>query len=961
MSPTIRPGIPSRWIRSTVLVVAALVAVLVVVAEPATPATPASPAKISISPNDVDPGTSVVVTGRAFPNRVRGSVNFGGRTVARFDTSSRGTFSARWTVPAGATSGPVLAETASRRASVRLRVVPTSPQPPNATCPTPSPAPPNVGPAQPSAPVQGQRWSDPATWESGQVPQDGAAATVPAGETVVLDRNVRLASLDVRGTLVFDNADLELQSDWIMVHGKLQIGTAAAPFRNEATITLTDDNPGENVMNMGDKVLGVMGGTLELHGERRAGWTRLAATAGKGSRSLTLQGNPGWRVGDRIAIASTDYAYSQSEEREVTAVSGNTLTLDRPLTRQHWGTVQTIDGCRVDERAEVALLSRNITVRGEETSSANGVGGQIMVMNMEMGGTTHQSTARLEGVELDRMGQNNVLRRYPIHFHMLGDAGAQSYLKNSSAHHTFNRCVVVHGTNGLDVQNNVCFDHLGHGYFLEDGAEHDNLITGNLGFGTRKPEQGQGLLPSDGSPATFWITNPDNVVRNNVAAGSDGSGFWLAFPEHPTGLSATDDVWPRRTPLGEFSGKVAHSNGGDGLHVDNGPRPDGETETTYYHPRQDPSDTGSAEVVANFETFVGYKNRNRAVWLRGENHRLAGATLADNAIGATFASSESFLDRSLVVGESANKGSPESWETVGRDGRSLPRFWEPDFPIRGFEFYDGRVGARDSAFVNFTPDSQRKASGLGVLLADAFSLHPRNFASSLRFVDANRFYMRGPEPGKDGDNSAVFVDQTGSVTGRAGSVVTARNAFLTVPEGCPVNAGWNANVCPPDTRHVGLIAYALEGDPGRQLRSYVKPLTITRESDGKPQTLMGCCEDSTDAFTNLLPDRGYRVAFNGGSPLKMRFVLRYGNARWLRLSMPYPVTPKVTKYGCDVSSTEWCGGGKASSLQDLGSKTVSGYYYDGANDRLYVKLYAVNRYDPTAVIDYEALEVGPAP
>ena len=85
MSPTVRAGIPSRWIRSTVLVVAALVAVLVVVAEPATPA---SPAKISISPNDVDPGTSVVVTGRAFPNRVRGSVDFGGRTVARFDTSS---------------------------------------------------------------------------------------------------------------------------------------------------------------------------------------------------------------------------------------------------------------------------------------------------------------------------------------------------------------------------------------------------------------------------------------------------------------------------------------------------------------------------------------------------------------------------------------------------------------------------------------------------------------------------------------------------------------------------------------------------------------------------------------------------------------------------------------------------------------------------------------------------------
>ena len=99
-------------------------------------------------------------------------------------------------------------------------------------------------------------------------------------------------------------------------------------------------------------------------------------------------------------------------------------------------------------------------------------------------------------------------------------------------------------------------------------------------------------------------------------------------------------------------------------------------ETTYYHPRENPADEDSKEVDASFENFVGYKNRNRAVWLRGENHRLVGATLADNGIGATFASYESFLEDSLVVGETANKGTPEQWEVdqnlVGRDGRSLP-------------------------------------------------------------------------------------------------------------------------------------------------------------------------------------------------------------------------------------------------------------------------------------------------
>lgn len=100
----------------------------------------------------------------------------------------------------------------------------------------------------------------------------------------------------------------------------------------------------------------------------------------------------------------------------------------------------------------------------------------------------------------------------------------------------------IHGTNRLLVDGNVCYDHLGHGFFLEDGVEVDNVITNNLGLGTTSLENG--LLPSDDNPATFWITNPDNTVDGNVAAGSEGTGFWYAFPEHPTGLSATEQVYP---------------------------------------------------------------------------------------------------------------------------------------------------------------------------------------------------------------------------------------------------------------------------------------------------------------------------------------------------------------------------------------------------------------------------------
>jgi hypothetical protein len=149
------------------------------------------------------------------------------------------------------------------------------------------------------------------------------------------------------------------------------------------------------------------------------------------------------------------------------------------------------------------------------------------------------------------------------------------------------------------------------------------------------------------------------------------------------------------------------------------------------------------------------------------------------------------------------------------------------------------------------------------------------------------------------------------VTGVAGAVVTANNEFLTTTD-CTRNADWNAYVCPPGTEHVSLISETLEGRPEN-----IKPLTITRESDG--QTPMGCCDDSTDAVTNLLTDQNYEAAFNRGTPARFKFILYEGGedkVSWLRMSVPYAQTPKVTKYGCDVASTRWCDGGKTTSFTD---------------------------------------------
>ena len=133
------------------------------------------------------------------------------------------------------------------------------------------------GPTQPPIETT-SRWSDPSSWPDGVVPAAGAAVTIPADKSMLLDVSTpALASLEIKGALVFDKQDLAITAGWIAVSGTLRIGTSGSPFTDNATITLTGPADAPEVMGMGSKFLGVLpGGTLDLHGETRRGWTRLS-------------------------------------------------------------------------------------------------------------------------------------------------------------------------------------------------------------------------------------------------------------------------------------------------------------------------------------------------------------------------------------------------------------------------------------------------------------------------------------------------------------------------------------------------------------------------------------------------------------------------------------------------------------------------------------------------------------
>src|SRR6478672_5058659 len=203
-----------------------------------------------------------------------------------------------------------------------------------------------------------RRWSDPATWPDKKVPARGDVVTIEKDMNVILDVNPPpLHGIKLDGTLSFaDNKDLELTTEWIVVHGTLEIGTEAKPHTRKATVTLTNNVPDENIDDMGDRGIMLMGGTLSLHGNRKDSWTKLTKTAAAGANTIEVVTTGDWKKGDSIVVASTDYDPHQAERRTIVSVSGKVITLDQKLQYMHYGQVTF----GVDERAEVGMLSRNI-------------------------------------------------------------------------------------------------------------------------------------------------------------------------------------------------------------------------------------------------------------------------------------------------------------------------------------------------------------------------------------------------------------------------------------------------------------------------------------------------------------------------------------------------------------------------------------------------------------------------
>jgi cell migration-inducing and hyaluronan-binding protein len=266
-------------------------------------------------------------------------------------------------------------------------------------------------------------WSDPATWGA-RLPLAGESVIVPAGRHVLLDVSPPpLAGLQVDGVLIFDDRALTLAADWILVRGELRIGSASQSYAGQATIVLTGHTPRENASGLGTQFLAAMsGGLIEFYGEGRDWRTKLDGDAGPGATQILLEHIPDWRPGEQVVIGRADSPAAAAEVHTIAALHHNVLTLSAPLTQSHCGTLQTLGSHRFDQRAMVALLTRNIVVRGE-AGPKDGPGAYLRIMP--------RSRVQLSGIEVTGLGGFGTP---PLYVHP--QAGAEALaMSNSSLHH----------------------------------------------------------------------------------------------------------------------------------------------------------------------------------------------------------------------------------------------------------------------------------------------------------------------------------------------------------------------------------------------------------------------------------------------------------------------------------------------------------------------------------------------
>ncbi len=813
----------------------------------------------------------------------------------------------------------------------------------------------------------------------GGIPVDLPPLTVEirANEVAYIDQSVTVDTLIINGQLHCDanlaQNDIVIKARAIYVNGLLQCGTKFNPYSKKISFSLrpgfydpkTTDSYRSLVVNNGGKLI--------LTGQRRkSGWTKLAATANPGDTFILLPSmmirkddqtldvsleastartlspqvanamGPGWDVGDEIVVGPTSYSPEEAEAFTIVSIQGNKINLNRPVTYKHLGVVETYQGTyngqvKLDLRAEVANLSRNIRILPDESagaipldqSSPNAeVGGHVMVMK---GGEAYVDSA-----EFYHMGQAGILGRYPFHWHLVDNAPGQ-FIKNSSIHHSFQRCVTVHETNQTLVHNNVCYNFKGHGYFLEDGEEVYNTLSHNLGIKSNYPYLSKTLLVSDkiiGGEAqgrfpnvsVFWISHPQNTIINNVASGSVGVGFWMSYENETHDEHGVVTGHPILENTLKFESNTAHSaqvgftwDGAKSTTSANNPlNPlDRVLEPVYYKP----------SAVAQFKKLTSFRNKLSGVYFRGYTAVFDGGISADNGWHYWLAYNQ-IVKNASIIGRSQNFYSQD--QILALSGSRGDRYLQT-----GLIQYDGPFELDRVDFLNYPTQKLYSSSGLDVTpiplgvtggterltnMSRRVSFHPEPIHRAFMLDETNV----GAQ-GVDGNVSLRDVD--GTFTGIPGGMLVGKMSLGAHAQSGCVDGGmsfYTFKKCPSTYTESQLHLFDGIGNPNPWSMPFV-----AQRNDGALSVPM--------SFWNyFLGIHGYpRIGGNKvalANTMSASYQLMLANLKsprfWVTSEIANPIIPvtKVTGQGsnCYLENIP-----SVNSLSALSSSTTSAYFSNG--------------------------------
>lgn len=415
-------------------------------------------------------------------------------------------------------------------------------------------------------------WFDASTWFQGRIPGAGAKVLIPESATVTYDgqSNASLFTVRVDGELTFaTDANTRMVVDTMVVgpSGKLEIGTESDPISAGVRTEIAIANNG--AINTGwDPLLfsrGILShGEVEIHGAEKTSFLKVAVDPMAGDRTISLSEAPdGWRVGDTIVLTGTHktgwvwsnsagrevHAESQDEEVQITAISGNRITLNRALTYDH-------DTPRADLDAYVSNMTRNVTIHsqnGEATPVSQR--GHVMAMHsddidiryaaFDDLGRTDKSRAAFDAASLSNVtATSNVKGRYSLHLHKTGldDQDNPAMVVGNAVSGSPGWGFAHHSSNAV-FADNAAFDVFGAAYAAEDGDETGAWLR-NIAIKSEGVSYGESQVKLESDVARhdngrtgegFFFAGRLVEASDNVAANTTHGFVWMSrsAPKNP--------------------------------------------------------------------------------------------------------------------------------------------------------------------------------------------------------------------------------------------------------------------------------------------------------------------------------------------------------------------------------------------------------------------------------------------